>query len=189
MKKLSVLLMVLASFVSYGQEFMGINVEGNKDVAIKKFIALGFTSKDDHYLSAVLSGKVGSDNVELYIDYTPISKVVTCYVIYYEEHIRWNTLLYDYNALLSTLTLKYGKPDSKYSFFDKPYYTGDSYEMEGVVSGKCNYKSSWLYRSISIEISIEKSKKVCILYENKALRNISIKEIDDLYRMRIKKTY
>lgn len=162
---LLVLILILGTIVSNAQEFMGVKCDGKKDIAISTFKNKGFNLSSDDEGSAFMKGKIGNDEVELYIDYTPISKLVWAFRVYLPEQSDWYYLKSDYQKYLSVLTEKYGAPEKTYSFFSSPYKEGDGYEMTGVSVDKCVYASFWK-KEQGVRIKISKYKRVQISYEN-----------------------
>ena len=165
MKKLLVLAMVLLSSISYGQEFMGIKVDGKKDAAIVAFKSKGFILKDDSDGSVVMNGRIGSDVVELFITYSPITKTVWGYRVFLPKQSTWSYIKSDYEKYLGILTEKYGSPEKSYNFFSSPYDEGDGYEMTAVAVDKCTYAAFWT-KEQGVRIKISKYKQVQISYEN-----------------------
>jgi hypothetical protein len=165
MKKLLVFAMVLVSVVSYGQEFMGVKVDGKKDLAITTFKSKGFILTDDSDGSAVMKGKIGSDPAELFILYSPITKTVWSYKVFLPKQTTWSYLKSDYEKYLNILTEKYGSPEKTYTFFSSPYDEGDGYEMTAVAVDKCTYAAFWT-KEQGVRIKISKYKQVQISYEN-----------------------
>ena len=80
MKKIIIFISIVALLTTntniYGQEFLGIKVDGKLSEVVAKFKLKGFkvTSPDD--LSPILVGKAGVSNVEVIILSSPISKTV-----------------------------------------------------------------------------------------------------------------
>lgn len=156
---------LLISINSLAQEFMGIKVAGTKDIAIQSFKNKGFSLIEDSDGAATMKGKIGTDKVELFIIYTPLSKTVWKFGIYLPEESAWTYLKSSYNKYLSLLTEKYGEPEKSYSFFGSPYDEGDGYEMTAVNVDKCMYAAFWK-KEIGVRIKISNSKQVSIAYEN-----------------------
>jgi hypothetical protein len=174
MKKTITLCLALAFTISaFSQEFLGVKVDGNKDLIQKKFIEKGFkfVSYKDNYLQ--LKGNVSSNEVELNILFTPKTKVAWKFVIYLPEQSSWYSLKSQYIEYLDMLKSKYGEPKDNYNFFSSPYNEGDGYEMTGVKVDKCNYAAYWEDKYI---IEISKYAQVKIVYENPINAEIFSKE-------------
>jgi uncharacterized protein YciU (UPF0263 family) len=159
------LTLVLGTLVSNGQEFMGIKVDGQKDLSISSFKSKSFILSSDVDGIATMKGKIGNDEVELFIMYTPITKTVWSYKVFLPKQNSWSYLKSDYQKYLNLLTEKYGPADKTYAFFSSPYNDGDGYEMTGVAVDKCNYASFWK-KEQGVRIKISKYKQVQISYEN-----------------------
>jgi len=165
-KLLVVSLFTLVAMVSFGQDFMGIKVEGKRIDVINQFKSKGFyIVKDDNPNVASLKGNVSGRTYEVSIVSSPISHTVWKIVVYLPEITEWYSLKSNYETYLKVLTEKYGEPEKTYHFFSSPYTEGDGYEMTGVFAGKCNYVAYWP-ESKGISIEISKWKQVKINYEN-----------------------
>jgi hypothetical protein len=171
--KLTIVLLILTTTSLLGQEFLGVKVDGKKDAAIAVFKSKGFILKSDKDNSAVLNGTAGGKKVELFIHYTPISKLVWGFFVFLPEKTSWYSLKAEYQEYLDLLTEKYGEPKDKYNFFSTPYDEGDGYELQAVELEKCSYSAFWeKYYSIKIT----KWKQVKIAYENEINSALDDKE-------------
>ena len=180
MKKIVlVLTLVLGTIVSNAQEFMGVKCDGKKDITISTFKNKGFTLTSDDDGAAIMKGKIGNDEIELYVFYTPITKVVWSYKVFLPKQTSWYSLKSDYQKYMNVLTEKYGSPEKTYSFFSSPYNEGDGYEMTGVSVDKCNYASFWTIEQ-GVRIKISKYKQVQISYENSKNSKIDDEETKSL---------
>ena len=183
MKKiLLVLTLILGTLVSNSQEFIGIKVDGKKDVVINAFKSKGFFTKgnvDESKNVITLYGSAAGKSVELVIFWTPISKIVWKYSVYLPEQSSWTYLKSDYENYLKVLSEKYGEPEKKYNFFSSPYNEGDGYEMTGVYAGKSNYASFWKQEQ-GISLQITKWKQVRISYENYINSQLDDRETNQL---------
>jgi len=169
--KLTIVLLILTTTSLLGQEFLGVKVDGKKDAVIAVFKSKGFILTNDKDNSAVLNGTAGGKKVELFIHYTPISKLVWGFKIYLPEKTSWYSLKADYQDFLSLFTEKYGEPDEKFDFFSSPYEEGDGYEMTAVEVEKCSYSAYW---GAKYSVSITQFKQVRLSYENEL--NVELKE-------------
>ena len=177
MKKIIIFISIVALLTTntniYGQEFLGIKVDGKLSEVVAKFKLKGFkvTSPDD--LSPILVGKAGVSNVEVIILSSPISKTVFKIAVYLPKQNDWESIKSEYEDYLETLTAKYGTPTSSYNFFSSPYKEGEGDEMNAITMEKCNYAAFW--ENISIQIS--EYKQVRIAYEN--AKNIVIRDAEN----------
>jgi hypothetical protein len=183
MKKIiSVILVINIFYSSYGQEFLGIKVEGKKDAVINAFKLKGFkiaTNSDMNRDVVRLEGMAGGNNIELAIVCSPKSKTVWKFSVYLPAKTSWNSLERDYEDYLKILTDKYGEPKSKYAFFSSPYENGDGYEMTAVSAEKCTYSAFWPPQ-IGVSIKITKYKQVNISYENAINSALDDKETSEV---------
>jgi hypothetical protein len=164
MKKLVIVLLCnLFTICSFGQEFMGIKVDGNVKDVISSFINKGFKITNLGVPDVTLmQGDYNRTHFEVYIVSTPITKTVWKFGVYLPKKTNWNLLKSQYLEYRSSLIEKYGLPEESYSSFVSPYEEGDGFEITGVKVDKCNYSTFWNYVSISIAATMQ----VRITYEN-----------------------
>ena len=164
MKKTTILLaLIITSFASYSQEFMGIKVEGTRESVIAKYKAKGFKVSIPPSNNVVtMNGVVDNNKVEVLIVSTPVTHKVWQIQVYLPKDITWSDIKSRYESYLNLLTEKYGAPYSSFNFFKDPYYEGDGYEMSAISLEKVVYSAFWE----NVAISISKWKQVCIKYEN-----------------------
>jgi len=164
MKKTIILLaLVITSISLYSQEFMGIKIDGNKDVLVAKYKAKGFKISVPPSENAVtMEGIVDGNKVEILIVSTPITHKVWQMQVYLEKDYTWSNIEKRYEKYLAILTEKYGNPTDSFNFFIQPYYEGDGYEMSAIKNNKVVYSTFWDY----VNLSISEWQQVCIKYEN-----------------------
>ena len=179
MKKIT-LTIVLALLIgaAYSQTFNGVAISGNPKAVADSFKARGYKIFETNIENTtVMKGEIMGKGVELYIFNTPKSKQVYKVAVYFDKVENWYSIKSDYNSLLNILTEKYGKPDSKYASFYKPYYEGDGYEMQALTLEKASYSAFWFGKeNTNISISISKFKMVSVGYENDTLVEVNNKE-------------
>lgn len=171
--KLLAFFLFIASFESFGQEFLGIKIEGNLNEIIAKFKQKGFKVIPPVENSVLLEGKAGTSNVEIVAFASPISKTVYKLNVYLPKKTSWSNLKSEYQDYLSTLTNKYGQPTDSFDFFESPYKEGEGDEMIAVEMEKCHYSAFWT----NVSIHISEFKQIRISYEN--LKNIEIRKYED----------
>lgn len=181
-KYILLLLITLSSIFSYSQEFNGVLIDGDLATFISKMKAKNYSLRKYIENGAIMDGKVGYNDVEVFIFTTPKSKKVFRLSIYFPKKTTWSSLKGNYLDLLSTLTSKYGEPTNKGEIFKDPYYEGDGYEMSAVATEKVVYLAYWEYVSnLFLSIEISKYNQVNIVYDNAnnvALRDKEIKSIN-----------
>jgi hypothetical protein len=86
------LILSITSTNIYGQEFLGIKVDGKLYDVIAKFKLKGFkiTSKDE--LNPILEGRAGTTDVELIIFSSPKSKTVFKFSVYLPKKNDWDAI-------------------------------------------------------------------------------------------------
>ena len=171
--KLLCLMLLLASLSMFAEEhlkFKGVELNGSLQEFVSQMKAQGFTFKEEFANGAIMEGTfMGYSNCELFIGVTPNSKIVRSVSVYLPaEKNSWYSLKSDYTKSVEAFTNKYGKPTNQYSFFSKPYYEGDGYEMTGVKNEKCNFLSLWEVEKGTMGVEITKYCQVRIGYEDEA---------------------
>jgi hypothetical protein len=177
MKKLFTLVAILFAMVSNAQTFNGVNISGDLQTAIEKFNSKGFKVVEKANGNASMRGRLGSNDVELYIYTTPITKKVWKMVVYLEERESWIKLKSDYEKFVTLFNEKYGIHSSHYEMFIKPYYDGDGYELSAIQTEKANFCSFWFNtENMNINVAISKFKQLMIAYENDKLSDLYAEE-------------
>ena len=137
-------------------KFKEIPINGNLSEFITKMKVEGFVLKEVEGNIAIMSGLFVGKKSDIYIVASPKSKTVWKVSVNLPDESTWYSLKSSYNTFKSQFSKKYGDPTESYEFFSKPYYEGDSYEMQALSLEKCNYYSYW-ENDLGI-ISIELSK-------------------------------
>ena len=175
MKNLFIAIAILATSVINAQEFNGVPIDGDLTTFVTKLKAKGYTLKEYIDNGAILKGKIGTKDIEVFAFTTPKSKKVFKLSVYFPERTTWSFLKSEYEELVGVLTDKYGEAHSSYSTFKKPYYEGDGYEMSAVQLEKCNFASYWIKQNnLTLAVEISKWKQINITYEND--KNMAIKQ-------------
>ena len=166
-------------------EFKGIPLNGEIDGFVKKLQTQGFTivKKDD--IGIIMSGQFTGKDAEVMVLNTKKTKTVWKVVIYLPKQTSWYSIKSEYNYYTEMFTKKYGKPSHTFSFFSKPYYEGDGYEMSALRNDKCTYYSSYHTQEGVISVEISKYQQVKIAYEDSVNTELMDKEkeesvIDDI---------
>lgn len=179
-KYIMILLFISLATISFGQEFMGIKVDGNINDVVEKFKQKGLkVITNINSIGVTMKGLVANKETELIIQNCPTSKIVWKFAVYLPEKTTWYSLKSEYQEYLDLLIKKYGEPKDKFDSFSSPYEEGDGYEMSAVSLEKCNYAAYWTKKDgLSIEIS--KWKQVKINYENPVNSALDTKEKDEI---------
>lgn len=183
MKKLITTTLIIIFLVNTGmsQVFDGINISGDFNIALQKFKSKGYIVEETFPEGAILSGKVSSTNIEVYLFKTPKTSKVFKASIYLPKKNNWYDLRSEFNSYHNLLLEKYGKTSDRFQFFSSPYYDGDGFEMQAVEKDKCTYSSFWSHiEGASYSIEITKYKQVKITYENDELFKLKDKEASDI---------
>ena len=184
MKKILMVAIILIASVSvYSQEFMGIKIDGGKDLVINQFKTKGFKvspTNDPKLNYTSMEGTVNGKSMELLICHTPTSKIVWKLIVTLPKQNTWYDLKNEYEKYKDILVKKYGQPSDDFHFFSSPYDEGDGYEMTAVAVGKCTYSSYFTNQGNSVSIEISKWKEIDINYENEKNRLVKNKEKEAL---------
>jgi hypothetical protein len=183
MKKLITTTLIIIFLVSNGmsQVFDGISISGDFNVALQKFKSKGYKVEEVFPEGAILSGKVASANIELFLFKTPKTSKVFKASVYFPKKDNWYDLKNEFNSYHNLLLEKYGKTTDRFQFFSSPYYDGDGYEMQAVEKDKCTYSSYWSnIDGASYSVEITKYKQVKITYENDELFRLKDKEASEI---------
>jgi hypothetical protein len=178
MKKLILAIVLFATTtVTYSQTFNGVSISGQTQSVVDSFKARGFSEYKKVDNTVIMNGKLMGKKFDLFIMSTPKSNQVCKVYGYFDEIDSWGSIKADYKSIYEILFQKYGKPDTKYESFLKPYYEGDGYEMQAVANDKTNYVSFWFGKdNTNVSVSISKFKSVLISYENAKLIEVDIQE-------------
>lgn len=176
MKKIMFALLMVISTISYSQQFDGVSISGSLSSVVKNYQNRGYViRKKINPYCTVLVGRFLGDDIELFINATPKTFKVFKVTVFLPEKESWYSLKNSFNKYFGVLDSKYGDYDNIYTYFDKPYYEGDGYEMSAITLDKCHYSAFWLNRNnTSIGLFISKWKQIQIDYENDS--NVKLNE-------------
>jgi hypothetical protein len=149
------------------QYFNEVKIDGTSTEYLAKIKAKGYVQKE---LFANGNGAIlKKDLNELYVFWTPKSKLVYKVTIYLPKKDSWYSLKNEYAKYSQLLTDKYGASTDTYEYFTKPYYEGDGYELSALSLGKVTYFTFWdlsIKENTQIGLSISKYEQIEISYEN-----------------------
>lgn len=181
MKKLLLAIAILATSLSYGQTFNDVYIGGSLEKVVSNFRSKGYLVSKYLDVGVLMKGKLGYEDVELYILVTPKSKQVFKAVAYLTKKDSWTSLKSQYNRYKEALTNKYGEPDSNLESFDSPYYEGDGYEIVAFANDKASYNSIWLNKgNANIAVQISEDGQVKLIYENNTNMELKRKEVSEI---------
>lgn len=118
--------------------------------------------------SVRFSGKVGSEDADIYAIFTPTSHKLWKVSVFFltPANIDFYSVKSKYNVYKNALVKKYGEPSSDYAFFSDPYYEGDGYETSAIKLGKGTFSSFWMSTDGAISCEIDDDLDIAIRYEN-----------------------
>lgn len=156
--------------------FKNIPIDGHIDNFVQKMRQEGFLLDFQGDNGAIMKGQFANRQCEVYIIASPKSKIVWKVVATTAEDTSWLSLKQDYLRFKEQYEQKYGKAESSYDFFAKPYYEGDGYEMQAVRNEKCHFISFWELRSGTISVGISSTENIKFTYEDKLNTRIAKRE-------------
>lgn len=181
MKKYILIAMLFVSSFANAQSFNGIPISGTLTNAVNQYKAKGFKVSQYYESSVIMNGKVGIDDVQVFLFETPKTKQFFKMSVYFQEKSSWTSMKSEYNRLFQNLVNKYGEPDESVATFKNPYYEGDGYEMSAIQLEKCDYSALWLRKdNLNLSIDISKYKQVKMVYENVKLMEVYKTERSEL---------
>jgi hypothetical protein len=183
MKKLITTTLIIIFLVNTGmsQVFDGVSISGDFNTTLQKFKSKGYVVEETFPEGAILSGKVASTKIEVYLFKTPKTHKVFKASVYLPKKDNWSDLKYQFDSYHNVLLEKYGQTSDRFQFFSSPYYEGDGYEMQAVEKDKCTYSSFWSHiEGASYSVEITKYRQVKITYENDELFKLKDKEASDI---------
>ena len=103
-KQLLILLLVIFTNFTFGQEFLGIKVDGKMNEVVEKFKLKGLKVTDGTTPNVkIMEGFVGDKNLEVYIKCTPTTKTVWGFTVYLPKQTVWSSLKREYDEYLDLL--------------------------------------------------------------------------------------
>lgn len=169
--KTKLLTVIFCLFVSvvFSQEhlkFKGIPINGNISAFTSELVKLGFKLEGTDQTINTFSGDFVNNKCTIFIVASKKSKVVWKVKAFLPKDENWYSLKQKYYNLKKEYTEKYGIGES-YEYFSKPYYEGDSYEMQALELEKCTYSTYFETANGTICVEISKFKQIAISYEDK----------------------
>lgn len=175
MKKLfSIVASLLMTIVATAQTFSGIPLSGSVDVFKQRLTEKGFTYFNKFENGYTFKGRIGVDEVEVYVFHTTQGRLVTKVKVYFAKQYSFGDLVSDYEKKLKVLTTKFGEPQHNLDYFKSPYYYGDGYELQAVKTENYVRLATWDNNTNFPKlIQITEFLQVMVIYEN--LENVKIR--------------
>ncbi len=188
---LFIVLLNVSSFSLFGQDnhitFKGIPVDGT----IKEFTVImenngfSFITESDRTLQAGFMGKFSGEECIITAAFTPASKTVWSVSAHFPEDDSWYYLSTKYDRFKSLMEEKYGKPDTDFHFFSRPYKDMDGHELDALYEKKCHYHCSFKVDNGTVMLSLESvhygKGNLCVSYEDNA--NVALKHQEENAQM------
>jgi hypothetical protein len=180
MKRLILIVItLLITMVAQGQTFAGIPLSGNVDVFRQKLTPKGFILKKVITGGYVYKGKIGLDEVNVYVMHTQKNRYVTKVAVFFNERYSFERLKEDYEEKLAVLVSKYGEANECFDFFLSPFFEGDGYEMAAIRADNYRRMCFWTEGVNALfpkTIKVVSNACIMILYENSENLDILEKE-------------
>jgi hypothetical protein len=127
---------------------------------------LAFTKTDEDG-DLVFSGTLIGKTARLYAIFANDRLVKTSVVLITPDREARST----FRDMRETMITKYGRPESDFHFFTKPYYEGDGYEDQAIRVGKGHFDVFWtktegLNREYALHLGIRETLLVAVDYES-----------------------
>lgn len=181
MKSILLILTLIINLQLFGQNFNGIQLGKSLQQTELELKQKGFTfSNEITPTIRTYNGKIGETPTKVSIVLTPTSKIVWKIQVEVDQSYSWYSSKSSFSKYRDILIEKYGTPKDEYTFFSKPYYEGDGYEMSAIRNDKCVYFNSWENEEGYIVLELRSYKYdvvvTTISYENKKASNIKQEE-------------
>lgn len=173
MKKIALIVMLIATWHVSAQTFNGVAIDGPIKDCVAKFQSKGYQLTRYYESGAQMKGTLDSREVELHLVKTPKSGLVWKVAVYFPERMSWEGIQEDFNRYVNILKEKYGPSTNAYSFAKKPYEIGDGYELTALKSDKLTLMAYWETSDMIIMVEASKWAQVAIHYENS--KNVELK--------------
>jgi len=160
MKRIVILVaFVLLSTVALAQDahlqFKGIPIDGNYKEFAQKLIQKDFKQIEASNDGIVLKGNfMATPGVMVLVYPDPTTKAVSVVSAMIEAGDNWATIESKYFDVVSTYKEKYGDPIEHVEEFTADVFDSDSWRLNRVQDGQCNYKSLWEVEGGRIAISL-----------------------------------
>lgn len=157
-------------------QFKGVEIDGKFDKFLETIVAQGYEKIYEKDGNAVVKGDFTNKSAEIFILSSKRSHTVWKVSVRFDKAVSWSSLESSYEDYVRLFTEKYGKPTKHYEFFSKPYFKGDSYELQALRMEKCHYMTYWELPTGTIVVDLDTSGCVRLQYEDKINAEISSKE-------------
>lgn len=149
-------------------KFKGVPIDGSINQFVEKLKLQGFSFREDNGSYVSMTGDfAGEENCMIGIYCTPVSRIVcSVSVIVTPDRDSWRSVKGKYNFFKGQFVNKYGEPFRCKEEFERPYYEGDGYELQGVSKKKCNYYSEFRIPFCTMSVKISDGAFIIISYED-----------------------
>lgn len=136
-------------------KFKGIPIDGNYKEFAQKLIQKDFKQIEATNDGIVLTGNfMATPGVMVLVYPDPTSKAVSMVSAMIEGGDNWPTIESKYQDVVTTYKEKYGEPTEHVEEFTADVFNSDSWRLNRLHDGQCNYKSLWEIEGGRIVISL-----------------------------------
>jgi len=181
MKKIILFSFLFISVLCLGQEhmkFRDLEINGDLTSFISELEKMDYSLSKTHDHVAILTGNFIGKNCTLFVVSSPNTETVWKVGVSLPKDENWSSLKSDYLSLQKQFTKKYGKPEKEYSFFLKPYYEGDGYEIQALRKEKCYFATIYKIETGYVILQISEFSNISISYEDKLNTEINKQETE-----------
>lgn len=190
MKK--ILISTIAAFLVFSSQaqdahlkFKGIPIDGNYKEFAQKLIQKDFKQIEATNDGIVLKGNfMATPGVMVLVYPDPTSKAVSAVSAMIEAGDNWPTIEGKYNDVVSTYKEKYGEPTEHIEEFTADVFNSDSWRLNRLQDGQCNYKSLWEVEGGRIVISLAyfqfNNYVICAYVDEQNVKALRQTIIDDI---------
>lgn len=180
---------VLISFILNAQDahlkFKGIPIDGNYKEFAQKLIQKDFKQIESSNDGIVLRGNfMATPGVMVLVYPDPTSKAVSAVSAMIEAGDNWATIENKYYDVVSTYKEKYGEPTEHVEEFTADVFNSDSWRLNRLQDGQCNYKSLWEVEDGRIVLSLAyfqfKYYVICAYVDEQNVKALRQTIIDDI---------
>jgi hypothetical protein len=178
----SLVAMLVFALTIQAQTFSGLTIGGslatfNQNMITKGYLLNKRVAPHIYYYT----GKIATENVEVFVFATPTTKQVAKVSVFYPKNTTFESINNKFDQKKDVLTSKYGSPDKCHNYFESPYELGDGYEENAIQLEKYVNSCFWhINDNFDMSLSVTKYMQVEIIFENIANQNKLIEELDKM---------
>lgn len=154
----------LCSYAQSHMTFKGMELNCTSKDLKNSLVSQGYRFMGEVYDMYLLEGTFAGEHAEIFVVGFNDSKLVQDIEVKFDEEATWESLKSKYFLFKSSLSDKYGEGVSTETFLDS-YCDGCGDELGAISANKCQYSTVFPADNGSVTVSIDKAKKVKIVYK------------------------